>query len=63
MSTIYPLLRQDIDSAQATAIILALTLAELYTELVTVAGWSPDAYEQWLSDTLKGQLLPANRES
>ncbi len=49
VSTIYPLLRQDIDSAQATAIILALTLAELYTELVTVAGWSPDAYEQWLS--------------
>ena len=39
------------------AIFLALTRAEVYQELVDVAGWSPDAYENWLAATLKQQLL------
>ncbi len=63
VSAIYPLMRQDISAAQATAILLALTLAEVYSELVDVAGWSPDAYEQWLADALMQQLLAPNRES
>ena len=63
VDAVYPLLRQDISAALATAILLALTLAELYTELVAVAGWSPDAYEQWLADALKQQLLVPSRES
>jgi hypothetical protein len=39
------------------AIFLALTRSEVYQELVDVAGWSPDAYESWLTDTLKQQFL------
>jgi hypothetical protein len=39
------------------ALFLALTRAEVYHELVEVAGWSPDAYEKWLAQTLKQQLL------
>ncbi len=63
LGAIYPLLRQDISAAQATTILLALTLAELYSEVVEVAGWSPDAYERWLADALKQQLLAPSRES
>jgi AcrR family transcriptional regulator len=39
------------------AIFLALTRAEVYQELVEVAGWSPDAYEKWLAHALQQQLL------
>lgn len=34
----------------------ALTLPELYRELVRDRGWSPQAYEQWLADALSTQL-------
>lgn len=49
--------RPDLTYEQAAAIFRALTLAEVYEELVNVAGWSPDAYEQWLVEALKEQLL------
>jgi AcrR family transcriptional regulator len=62
VESMYPRLRQDWTLQQTSAIVLALTLAEVYRELVEIAGWMPDAYEQWLSQTLKQQLL-ANRES
>jgi AcrR family transcriptional regulator len=45
------------DPEHMIAIFLALTRSEVYQELVDVAGWSPDAYESWLADTLKQQLL------
>jgi TetR/AcrR family transcriptional regulator, regulator of autoinduction and epiphytic fitness len=45
------------DPEQMIAIFLALTRSEVYQELVDVAGWSPDAYESWLADALKQQLL------
>lgn len=48
------------DSARATAIIDALTLPELYTELVGIHAWSPDDYEAWLARALQwsvGELL------
>lgn len=53
-----PLLRQDLTAEEITAIYLALTRAEVYGELVASWGWSPDAYEVWLADVLKQQLLP-----
>lgn len=53
-----PLLRQDLAFEELTAVYLALTRAEVYTELVEVWGWSADAYEAWLADLLKQQLLP-----
>ena len=39
--------------ARRMAIIDALTLPELFAELVGVHGWSPDAYERWLADSLR----------
>lgn len=50
-------LRSGLSTERATAIYLALTRAELYQELVDVAGWSPDEYEAWLAETLKQQFL------
>ncbi len=41
-----------IDVVQATAVVDALTLYDLYAQLVGVHGWSPDAYEAWLTDQL-----------
>jgi hypothetical protein len=42
----------------AAAIFLALTRPEVYRELVTMVGWTPEAYERWLAEALKSQLLP-----
>lgn len=53
-----PLLRPDLGAERATAIYLSLTLPEVYQELVDAFGWTPEAYERWLSATLKQQLLP-----
>lgn len=47
------------DAAWIGAVIDALTLAEMYAELVQVQGWSPDAYEAWLADALV-RLLERN---
>ncbi len=53
-----PSFRPDLGVEQIRAIHLALTLPEVYRELVEVAGWTPDAYEAWLAQALKQQLLP-----
>ncbi len=42
---------------QAAAIISALTLPEVYRELVHDRGWSADDYEAWINQTLIQQLL------
>lgn len=41
------------DAGRPTAIIDALTLPELYAELVDVHGWTADAYEAWLATALR----------
>ena len=51
------MLRPALDPNHALALYLALTLREVYTELVDVAKWSPDEYEAWLAAALKQQLL------
>ena len=45
------------DVARAAAILDALTLPEVYAELVDVQGWTPDQFEAWLAATLRDQLL------
>jgi AcrR family transcriptional regulator len=50
-------LAPDVDVTRATAILDALTLPGIYTELIDVQGWTPDAYEAWLAATLRQQLL------
>lgn len=51
-------LRSDLDADRAAAILRTLCQQEVYRELVSGSGWSPDEYEAWLFDALKGQLLP-----
>lgn len=45
-------LHLPIDVTRLTAIIDALTMNHLYTQLVAVHGWSPDEYQTWLCDQL-----------
>ncbi len=52
-----PDLRPGTEVAGAAAILDALTLPEVYTELVDVQGWSPDAYEAWLARVLTRELV------
>ena len=46
-----------IEAEKAVAIYLSLTRAEVYQELVIEWGWTPDAYQNWLGELLKAQLL------
>lgn len=50
-------LRSDLNPPQLTDIYFALTLPEIYIELVENSGWSPAAYEAWLAKLLQQQLL------
>ena len=50
-------LLSGIDRAHATAILDALTLPEVYSELTEIGGWSVDEFEAWLANVLKDQLL------
>ncbi len=57
IQSIAPVLRANLDMNEAVAVYLALTRVEVFAELVDIAGWSPDQYEQWLAQTLQQQLL------
>ncbi len=52
-------LRSGVDVARATAVLDALTLPEVYAELVDIQGWTPDKYEAWLAGVLRRELLDA----
>ena len=52
-----PALAPGVEAARATAILDALTLPEVYAELVDVQSWTPDEFEAWLVMTLRQQLL------
>jgi AcrR family transcriptional regulator len=51
-------LRPALSESDAADIIHALMSPEVYRLLVGDGGWDGDRYEQWLRDTLIGQLLP-----
>jgi AcrR family transcriptional regulator len=51
-------LRPDLPPERAVDVFFALTLPEIYEDLVGKRGWSPDEYEEWLAEALKQQLLP-----
>jgi AcrR family transcriptional regulator len=57
-------LEQDLvaglDSDRAAAILDALTMHDLYAQLVGVHRWSPDDYEDWLRSQLVSTLGPTN---
>ena len=50
-------LSSGIDPTMAAAILDALTLPEVYAELIDIGGWSADDFEVWLAGCLKTQLL------
>lgn len=50
-------LRPDLDVTRASDLFDALTIPELYRDLVDRSGWSPDDYERWLAGALAWQLL------
>ncbi len=52
-----PALGKGMDAAHAAAVVDALTLHEVYAELVEIQGWSPDGYEAWLASILTRELL------
>jgi AcrR family transcriptional regulator len=56
-ATLGTALRPGVDVERAAAILDALTLPEVYAELVGVHRWRPDAYEAWLAAALVHELL------
>ena len=50
-------LSSDVTVEQATALIATLTLPEVWTSLCGTFGWSFDAAEEWIVNTLRGQVL------
>jgi len=58
-----PSLRPDMDVARATAILQALCSPEVFAELVRRSGWSADAYQIWLSQVLKRELIEPEPKS
>lgn len=57
VATLEPELRPGLDLRHAGDLFDALTIPELYSELVGRSGWSPEDYERWLAVTLAWQLL------
>jgi hypothetical protein len=52
-------LHEGLNVDRAGDILIALTLSDLYDAMVNGSGWTPEAYESWLSATLSTQLLAA----
>jgi TetR/AcrR family transcriptional regulator, regulator of autoinduction and epiphytic fitness len=52
-----PVLRDELTATDAAAIISALTLPEVYRDLVRERGWTPDRFQSWLERTLATQLI------
>jgi AcrR family transcriptional regulator len=51
-------LREGMSAADAAATYSALANPDIYAELTSYRGWSPDHYENWLSHALTQLLLP-----
>ncbi len=50
-------LRPGLNVDVASAVLDALSLAEVYAELVEVQGWTPENYETWLAAAIARELL------
>jgi hypothetical protein len=47
--TLAPSLRPGLTWKEAAATVRALSVSEVYSELVKGEGWQPDRYEKWLA--------------
>jgi AcrR family transcriptional regulator len=54
--------RLALSREQAMAIVSAVTLPEVYRELVRDRGWTPDRYQRWVARTLVQLLLESEPE-
>jgi AcrR family transcriptional regulator len=52
-------IRPGLDHDELWDIIWVFSGTHLYEQLVIQQGWTPDAYENWLADTLLAQILAA----
>lgn len=52
-----PHLRPGLNATHAAAILQALCLPEVFDELVRRSGWSVDEYKDWLTQTMKREIL------
>jgi AcrR family transcriptional regulator len=52
-----PALKDGLTATDAHAIISALTLPEVYRDLVRDHGWTPERFQGWLERTLAEQLI------
>jgi AcrR family transcriptional regulator len=50
-------LRRGLDAARAAAILQALCMPEVFNQLVRRAGWEAEAYQAWLAEALKREVL------
>jgi AcrR family transcriptional regulator len=50
-------LEPSLETRRIIAVIDALTLPEVYAELVVVQGWSADDYQTWIADALRRLVL------
>jgi AcrR family transcriptional regulator len=57
VDAVSPALRPGLETDDAMAALDALTLPDVYVELVRGLGWSSDAYEAWLARSLRRLLL------
>lgn len=57
VETLRPGLRPGLETADAMAALDALTLPDVYLEVVRGLGWPSDAYEAWLARSLRRLLL------
>jgi hypothetical protein len=55
-------LRAGLDTNGAAAILQALCMPEVFNELVRHSGWSADAYQSWLAQAFKRELLEESDE-
>jgi AcrR family transcriptional regulator len=49
--------RRGLTVGRASATVVALSVPEVFNELVARAGWTPDEYERWLADLFAYMLL------
>jgi AcrR family transcriptional regulator len=55
--TLRPGMREDVGVQDLVDTVDVLTHWETWWTLVEVAGWSPERYEAWLADVMRGYLL------
>ena len=52
-----PALKPELSIARTVGLYVALTLPEIYRELVIDRGWKSSHYETWLAEALQTSLL------